>query len=367
MRLCRIGPISILAHAWRVKGMDTKTMRAVMFLEPKRLEIREVPIPDMNDDEILVKIRAATTCGTDLKTYNRGYHLLKPPCIFGHEFSGDVAAVGRNVSRFKPGMRVVAHNSAPCQVCFYCKNDQQNLCENPVFNFGSYAEYITVPAPIVRLNTYEIPDHISYPQMAIMEPFSTVVHGQRVIHIRPGEHVAIIGTGPIGLLHLQMALKSGASRVVAVDLSEKRLSFAKQIGATVTVNPENQDPVEAIKDLTSGRGVDVAIECTGKQIGWLTAARVVRKGGRVLWFGGMQKDVSIELDAYFIHYGELSLHGVFHATPLDVLRSYELITSGVIDTRVLLSGELPLEKVEEGLKMMEKGEAVKMVIRPDGS
>jgi L-iditol 2-dehydrogenase len=347
--------------------MDKKTMRAVMFLGPGRLETREVPIPEIKDDEILVKIRAATTCGTDLKTYNRGYHLLKPPCRFGHEFAGDVAAVGRNVDQFKPGMRVVAHNSAPCHVCFYCKNDQQNLCENPVFNFGSYAEYITVPAPIVRLNTYEIPDHISYPQMSIMEPFATVVHGQRIIHIRPGEHVAIIGTGPIGLLHLQMALKSGASGVIAVDLSEKRLSFAKQLGATVTVNSADQNPVEAIKELTSGRGVDVSIESAGKQGAWLTAAQVVRKGGRVLWFGGMQKDVTIELDAYSIHYGELTLHGVFHATPLDVLRAYELITSGVIDTRVLISGELPLEKVEEGLKMMEKGEAVKMVIRPDVS
>jgi len=338
-----------------------------MFLEPRRLEVREVPVPELKDDEILVKIRAATTCGTDLKTYDRGYHLLKPPCGFGHEFAGDVAAVGRRVSRFKPGMRVVAHNSAPCHVCYYCKHDQQNLCENPVFNFGSFAEYITVPGPIVQLNTYEIPDHLSYAQMSIMEPFASVVHGQRVIHIQPGEHVAIIGTGPIGLLHLQMALKSGASGVIAVDLIEKRLSTAKQLGATATVNPSKEDPVEAVKDLTAGRGVDVAIESAGKQVAWLTAARVVRKGGRVLWFGGLKKEVSIELDAYFIHYGELTLHGVFHATPLDVLRSYELITSGVIDTKVLLSGELPLEKVEEGLKMMERGEAVKMVIRPDVS
>ncbi len=340
-------------------------MRALMFLEPRKLEVREVPVPEIKDNEILVKIRAATTCGTDVKTYNRGYHLLSPPCRFGHEFSGDVVAVGAEVRIFKPGMRVVAHNSAPCQVCFYCKQGQQNLCENPVFNYGTYAEYIIVPGPIVRLNTFEIPDQLSYSEMSVLEPLACVVHGQSIIKIQPGENVAIIGCGPIGLLHLQMALKSGASRVLVADFSQKRLSIAKHLGATDIVNPLREDPVKTIRGFTSGRGVDVAIESAGKKEAWLTAFSVVRKGGRVLWFGGMTRDISIDLDAYFIHYGEITLHGVFHATPLDVHRSFELISSGVINTQVLLSGELPLHKVEEALKMMERGEVVKMVIRPE--
>jgi L-iditol 2-dehydrogenase len=345
--------------------MDIRTMRAVVFVEPQKLETRVMPVPAPGDDEILVRIRAATTCGTDLKTYYRGYHLFSPPARFGHEYAGDVVAAGSGVKKFKPGMRVVAHNSAPCHVCFYCKQGQHNLCENMTWNFGSYAEYITVPGPIVRLNTFEIPDDISYSRMSLMEPFASVVHGQRIVGIHPGEQVAIIGSGPIGLLHLQLALKSGASRVIVVDLSRERLAIARQLGATDTVQPPGQDALEAIRDFTAGRGVDVAIESAGKQAAWLTAFRAVRKGGRVLWFGGMAKDVPLELDAYFIHYGEVTLHGVFHATPLDVHRSFELIRSGVINTEALLSGEVPLDRVEDALKMMEQGRVVKMVVRPD--
>jgi L-iditol 2-dehydrogenase len=343
--------------------MET-SMRAVVYVAPKQLELREVPSPRIGPEELLVKVRAATTCGTDLKTYERGYHLLKPPCLFGHEFSGDVVEVGSDVEGFKPGMRVVSHNSAPCQRCFYCKNEQQNLCEDLLFNFGTYAEYIVVPGPIVRLNTFVIPEGISYARMSILEPLVSVVHGQRIIKIQPGERVAIIGVGPIGLMHTQMALRSGASKVVTADLHDARLSVAAGLGAAKTINPTRDDPVSVIMDMTDGRGVDVAIESAGTKEAWLTAVKAVRKGGRVLWFGGLKKDTYVDLDTYGIHYGELSLHGTFHGTPLDAQRSYELITSGVIDTQALISGELPLERVEDALNMMKRGEVVKMAIDP---
>jgi L-iditol 2-dehydrogenase len=313
---------------------------------------------------MLVRVRAATTCGTDLKTYERGYHLLNPPCAFGHEFAGDVVSVGPEVRGFEPGMRVVAHNSAPCQRCVYCKNGQENLCDSLLFNFGTYAEYIKVPGPIVRLNTFRVPDHLSYGQMAILEPLVSVVHGQRLIGIQPGERVAIIGVGPIGLMHLQMAIRAGASKVYVSDFSETRLSVARSLGAAETFDPHRDDPVESIKGLTDGRGVDVAIESAGTKEAWLTAVRAVRKGGRVLWFGGLKRGTAIELDTHFIHYGEITLRGTFHGTPLDAQRSYELITSRVVDTRILISGELPLDKVEAALKMMKRGEVVKMLIDP---
>ena len=233
-----------------------------------------------------------------------------------------------------------------------------------MFNFGTYAEYIVVPGPIVRLNTFVIPEGISYARMSILEPLVSVVHGQRIIKIQPGERVAIIGVGPIGLMHTQMALRSGASKVVTVDLHDARLSVAAGLGAAKTINPTRDDPVSVIMDMTDGRGVDVAIESAGTKEAWLTAVKAVRKGGRVLWFGGLKKDTYVDLDTYGIHYGELSLHGTFHGTPLDAQRSYELITSGVIDTQALISGELPLERVEDALNMMKRGEVVKMVIDP---
>jgi L-iditol 2-dehydrogenase len=340
------------------------TMRAMMFVEPGRLELRETPVPRLGQEDILVKVRAATTCGTDLKTFERGYHLLNPPCAFGHEFSGDVVSVGSKVKGFSTGMRVAAHNSAPCQRCVYCKNGQENLCDDLLFNFGTYAEYIRVPGPIVRLNTFRVPDHLSYGQMSILEPLVSVVHGQRLIDIQPGERVAIVGVGPIGLMHLQMAIRAGASKVFVSDFSDTRLSVARNLGASATINPHRDDPVETVKGLTDGRGVDVAIESAGTKEAWLTALRSVRKGGRVLWFGGLKRDTFIDLDTYWIHYGEITLHGTFHGTPLDAQRSYELIASGVVDTGVLISGELPLGKVEDALKMMKRGEVVKMLIDP---
>jgi L-iditol 2-dehydrogenase len=346
--------------------MSNGKMRAVMFLGPGNLELREIPIPQPGPDEILVKIRAATTCGTDVKTYRRGHPKITPPIRFGHEGAGDVVAVGSEVEKFKRGMRVVPHNTAPCGACYYCKHGQENLCDDLVYNFGTYAEYIIVPGPIVRLNAFEIPDHLSYAQAAIMEPLVSVVHGQRVLQIQPGERVAIIGAGgPIGLMHLQMSLRSGASQVIAVDLSDERLAVAEKLGATATVNPKREDPVEVIRELTEGRGADVVIESAGAEEAWLTAFNSVRKGGRVQWFGGLKSGTCISLDCHWIHYGELTLYGVYHGTPLDVHRAFELIASGVIDTQALITGELPLEQVEDGLKMVMEGKAIKMAINPE--
>jgi L-iditol 2-dehydrogenase len=346
--------------------MSQNKMRVMMYLGPGQLELHERPIPRPGPDEILLRVRAATTCGTDLKTYRRGHPKIQPPTPFGHECAGDVVAVGSAVTQFRPGMRVVPHNTAPCNVCFYCKQGQQNLCEDLVYNFGSYAEYIVVPGPIVRLNTFAIPDRLSYAEAAVMEPLVSVVHGQRVLQIQPGERVAIIGAGgPVGLLHLQMSLRCAASQVIAVDLSDERLALAKDLGATATINPAREDPVSTICALTEGRGADVVIESAGAKEAWITAFESVRKGGRVQWFGGLKEGTSIDLDCAWIHYRELTLYGVYHGTPLDVLRAFDLIASGAIDVKPLISHELPLERVEDGLIMMLEGKAIKVAINPE--
>ncbi|MEJ2012457.1 MAG: zinc-binding dehydrogenase [Anaerolineales bacterium] len=346
--------------------MSSDDMRAVVFLGPGKLEVRRIPIPEPGPEDLLVRIAVATTCGTDVKTYRRGHHLVVPPTPFGHEVAGEIVAVGKEVERFKPGMRVVPHNSAPCQTCYYCKHGQENLCDNLLFNFGAFAEYAVIPGPIARLNTFEIPDDVSFPEASLLEPLVSVMHGQRIIMIQPGEHVAIIGAGgPIGLMHLQLAKLSGAAQVIAVDLSDERLEVAAGLGASVTINPQATDPVEAIHELTSGRGVDVAIESAGAKEAWLTAFRSVRKGGRVLWFGGLKGGTPIELDTHWIHYGELTLHGSFHGTPLDVHKSFELIKHGVLDMKALISGQAPLEGVEQALQLMSAGQIVKMAIIPE--
>lgn len=344
----------------------TERMRGMMYMAPGQLELMELPIPQVGPDDVLVRIRKATTCGTDVKIYKRGHPVFLPPFCFGHELAGDVVEVGSNVKKFKPGMRVVPHNSAPCGVCYFCKRGQQNMCGDLLFNWGAYAEYILVPGRIANLNMFEIPDGVAYEQASIMEPFSTVVHGQRVIQIQHGESVAILGSGgPIGLMHLQMALRSGASQVFAVDLKEPRLAVAARLGATRTINADKEDPVQVIKDLTDGRGADVVIESAGSKATWEQALLVARKGGRVLWFGGLPNGTVVNVDATIAHYSELSLYGVFHSTPQDVEAAYHLICNNVLNTKALISEEMPLENLKEALNKMIEGSVVKVAIRTD--
>ncbi len=204
-------------------------MRAAVYLGPEKIEMRTVSIPEPAAGEILVKVRAATTCGTDVKTYRRGHPKFPPPFIFGHEFGGDIVKVGEGVEKFRVGMRVTANVFAECGECFYCKHGQGNICTNLVYNFGAFAEYMIIPEPIVRRTTFEIPSHIPYAHAALLEPLVTVVHGWHKVGIQPGETVAIIGAGgPISLMFLQLALRAGASQVIAVGHSPTTLGGRKQ-------------------------------------------------------------------------------------------------------------------------------------------
>lgn len=345
--------------------MMIKSMKAVQYLGPGELDLRQVPVPQAAEGELIVRVRAATTCGTDVKTFLRGHPKFKPPSPFGHEFAGDVVEVGAGVDQFQVGMRVTANVFAPCGSCFYCKMGQSNLCEDMIYNLGAYAEYLRIPTPIVRYNTFELPDDFPYKQAAILEPLVSVVHAQARAAIQPGERVVILGAGgAIGLMHLQMAVRSGASQVIAVDLSQVRLEIAAQLGATTNIQAPQPDLLDEILDLTEGRGVDVVIECAGKAETWLQAVELVRKGGRVVWFGGLPGDATVALDTYKIHYGELTLLGTHGGTPLDALRAFELLTSGVINSRALISDEVGLDQVQSALSRMARGEVVKVAIDP---
>jgi L-iditol 2-dehydrogenase len=342
----------------------TKTMRAMFYVAPSKIAMRHVPIPSPSAGEVVIRVRAATTCGTDVKTYLRGHSKIATGQIFGHEMAGDIVSLGEGVQRFKPGMRVVPHNTAPCGSCYYCRHQQANLCENLTYNFGSYAEYARVPAGIVQQNMYEIPEHISYAEAAVIEPLSTVVHGQDLIKIELAESVAIFGAGPIGLMHLQLALKRGACQVIIVDHLPYRLEVARQLGATHLINFDQEEPVQVIKDLTMGRGADVTIECTGQKPGWMNALSSVRMGGRVLWFGGLAGGTSIEVDSQFVHYSEITIHGIYHSTPATVYKAYRYIVDGIVNTKALITQEFPLERLLDAFQAMQEGRIVKAAIIP---
>ncbi|MCP4166961.1 MAG: zinc-binding dehydrogenase [Chloroflexi bacterium] len=345
--------------------MPAASMRAVVYLEPGVIALRQVPIPNIESGDLLVRVRTALTCGTDVKTYKRGHPKYDPPTMFGHEFAGDIVAVGEAVTEFEPGMRVVAGNTAPCNACYYCKRGQHNLCDDLLVNLGAFAEYIRVPARLVQQNTFILPDHLSYRQAAIIEPLACVLHGQDLVQIQTGESVAIIGAGgPIGLMHTQLALHQGAAPVFAIDMNDMRLGIARQLGASRTINLKHEDPATIVREMTAGRGADVVIECAGAKAAWLSALQLVRKGGRVLWFGGLPGGTQVEIDATHVHYDEISIFGVYHLTPQTLERAFHLVGEGVIDAKALITHEVPLERLEDGLRMMMAGESLKVAVVP---
>jgi L-iditol 2-dehydrogenase len=262
-------------------------------------------------------------------------------------------------------MRVVAGNTAPCCKCYFCKRGQPNLCDDLLVNLGAFAEYIRIPGPLVRQNTFALPEHVSYQEAAIIEPLACVLHGQDLLEIEPGESVAIVGAGgPIGLMHLQLALRQGAAPVIAIDINDTRLDLAKKLGATQVVNSTRQDPVEIVQALTEGRGADVVIECAGAEAAWLTALDVSRKGARVQWFGGLPGGTQVTVDSTRVHYDELTIQGVYHLTPLSLERAFHLVCQGVIDAKALVTHQVPLKDLEDGLKMMMAGQSGKVAVLP---
>ncbi len=339
-------------------------MRSWLYLAPEHIELRRVPIPTPQPGELLVKIRAAVTCGTDLKMYRRGHPKFPPPSPFGHEFAGDVVEVGADVQNFRAGMRVTANVFAECGHCFYCRKGQGNLCENLIYNFGAFSDYMIIPESIVRLNTFEVPAHVPYAHAALMEPLVTVVHGQHLVHIQRGETVALIGAGAISLLHIQLARRAGAEQIIVIEPSNDRLEIARTLGATHLVNARERDAAEAVRELTHGYGADVVIECAGTRNTWEAAVQAVRRGGRVLWFGGLPGGTKVEIDGVRTHYGEIALLNIHGGTAADAHEAFHLIVSGEINVAPLLSRVMPLEQLDEALQEMIKGKAVKIVVDP---
>lgn len=345
----------------------TATMQGVFFLGPGQLELREVPIPTPGPGEVIVKVKAAPTCGTDLKGYRRGHKLFKPPMPFGHEWAGVVHSVGAGVARWKDGDAVVGANSAPCNSCFYCRRGRPQLCENleSRFNFGTYAEYLRVPAHIVAQNMHPVPAHLPFAEAAIIEPLACAVLGSLYADIHLGDTVAIIGSGAQGLMQMQIVKSLGAAQVIMLGRQPGRLERAKALGAEHTISTLEVDGVMAVKELTGGRGADVVIESAGSAETWQMAVNMARPGATVVEFSGLPGGTQVSFDATHLHYDELTIKGVFHHTPRTVEMALQLLVSGQVKGSALIDGQIPLSQVEDGLMRMHRSEVVKLAVVPE--
>jgi L-iditol 2-dehydrogenase len=342
-------------------------MRAALFYGPKDVRLETVDAPRAGAGEVIVKVEVALTCGTDLKTFQRGHPVLLKhfPSPFGHEFAGVVTEVGVEVEGFHPGMRVVAANSAPCHQCFYCRAGETNLCENLDLLNGAYAEQIRIPAAIVRDNLLTIPDSLPFRAAAFCEPLACVLHGLDAVQLRPGEHVAILGAGSIGLLLVQICKRAGA-RVILVSRSAGKLKLARELGADAVIDLETVRSEEGvIRELTShGQGVEVAIEAVGRPELWELAVALTRKGGSAILFGGCESGTTMTLETKTLHYGERKVIGVFHHTPKTIRRALELIASQQLQLDPLITDDLPLSDLGNAFTRMASHGALKMAIYP---
>ncbi len=342
-------------------------MIAAVLYGKEQLQIESVAIPQIGKDDVLVRVRTALTCGTDVKVFRRGYHarMIVPPALFGHELAGDVVAVGSEVRGWYVGQRVVAANSAPCNECFYCRRGLENLCDDLLFNNGAYAEFMRIPSRIVEKNMYEIPANIGYQDAALIEPLACVLRGIEETGVRPGDNVAVMGLGPIGSMFVRMAKVYGA-RVIAIGRRQSQLDRAHRMGADeLLIAEDGIDLVPRIKDLTHGRGVDVAIEAVGQPEAWQQAVRMLRRGGVVNFFGGCPTGTDIDLDTNLLHYSEITCKASFHHTPKHIRQALELVAAGEITSLEFVNRVEPLTNLLEVMRhLMSHNGHMKTAIIP---
>ncbi len=325
--------------------IESRTMTAAILYGKQDVRIETLPLPDVQAGEVRIKIGVATTCGTDVKVYRRGYHakMIQPPAVFGHEFAGVIDAVGEGVTAWQIGQRVVAANSAPCGECFYCRRNLPELCEDLLFLNGAYAEYVTVPARIVAKNLLPLPDHVPFEAGALTEPLACVVRGMEEVPISSGETVIVLGAGPIGLMFVRLCHLAGA-RVIVAGRRAERLGVAERLGADETFDERGfSDLISTLKARTEGgRGADKVIEAVGVGSAWETAIALARKAGTVSLFGGCPAGTTISLNTHRIHYDEITLKGTFHHTPQTTRAALNLISDGSLPAHEFIQAHAPL-------------------------
>ena len=364
-------------------------MRAAVLVRPGHVEMREVPIPAPGPGEMLVRVDAALTCGTDLKTFQRGHPRIPLPTPMGHEFSGTVVAADAGVDRFREGDAIACVPTAPCGECRLCRRGRENLCPEAVGRmvFGAFAEYVLLPRHIVESHVFPRPAGLAAHEAAALEPLACVVHGADRVAFERAEHVVFLGDGPITLLFLQVAKLRGAGRVIVVGRHEARLAVARALGAEVIRDPAagaaaaaggaasgSTDGApreaaaalrEAILERTGGVGADVVVECVGRPEVWELAATLAAPGGEVLLYGGCAAGTRASFDTLRLHYEEVDLKGAFHYRPASVREAYEMLADGRIAVGPLVTHRRALDRLEDALGLVLRREAVKVAVVPE--
>jgi L-iditol 2-dehydrogenase len=343
-----------------LRGYNNGVRQAVLQ-SPGHLTLSEVPIPEPGPGEVLVRVKLALTCGTDLKTYRRG-HAKLPLGPFGHEGSGDVVAVGAGVEHLKPGQRVTWTPTAPCNACDMCRRNRPNLCRNlmDAVVLGSFADYLLINARVAAVHVLPILPELDYLEAAFVEPLACVLHGWRLLEPLPGNRICIVGTGTMGLLHLMEAKRRGCKTVV-MGRREERLRLARELGADECFLMEH---ASQMTQWTDG-GADVVIEATGAKSVWEETPNLAAPGGKILFYSGLASGEHVRFSAEQLHYRELTLIGTFHYTTTDVYDAYERLKNLELKVRQLITAVRPLSEIVQVFQDLDAGIGMKYAVVMD--
>ncbi|HEU5425907.1 MAG TPA: zinc-dependent dehydrogenase [Actinocrinis sp.] len=346
-------------------------MKVTRFYAPGDVRIEDAPEPAAGPGEVKIRVRNCSTCGTDLKIYRYGHHRIDPPRVMGHEIAGEVVQVGAGVGGWSIGDRAQVIAAIPCGQCAECRRDRMTVCPNQEsmgYQYdGGFAEYLIVPAKVLAVGGLNpIPSGVGFDEASIAEPLACVLNGQELARVGAGDDVVIVGSGPIGCLHVRLARSRGAARVFLVELNRERLERAAALVAPdEAISPEDGDIAEQILKLTEGRGADVVITAAASGKAQEQALRYTARHGRISFFGGLPQDApTITLDSNLVHYRELTIVGANGSSPTHNARALDLIATGAVPVKDLITHRLPLEGTLEALDVVSRGEAIKVTIEP---
>ncbi|WP_433826049.1 zinc-dependent dehydrogenase [Actinoplanes sp. CA-015351] len=346
-------------------------MKVVRFHAPGDVRFEDVPEPEAGPGEVKIRVRNCSTCGTDVKISKFGHHHIHPPRVMGHEIAGEIVTVGDGVEGWAAGDRVQVIAAIPCGVCAECTRGRMTVCPNQVsmgYHFeGGFAQFMVVPKEVLAVDGLNrIPDGVSFAEASVAEPLACALNAQNLARVGDGDDVVVIGSGPIGCLHVRLARARGAARVFLVELNRERLDMAANlVKPDAAICAAEADPIEEIRKLTDGRGADVIITAAASGKAQEQAIEMAARQGRISFFGGLPKDnPTITCDSNLVHYRELMIIGANGSSPAHNAEALQLVATGAVPVADLITHRLPLDQAIDAFGIVARGEAIKVTIEP---
>ncbi|MFC1487673.1 zinc-dependent dehydrogenase [Thermoproteota archaeon] len=340
-------------------------MLVAVYHNNSDIRIEDIPKPEIGHNEILLKVMASGLCGTDVVEW---YRLPKAPRVLGHEATGIIDEVGKNVTKYKIGDRIFVSHHVPCNECGYCRKDSQTACETlHTTNYypGGFSQYIRVPEINIETGIYKLSKNISYEEGTFIEPLACVVRGQRLAGICKDETILIIGSGMAGILHIQLSKINGAKKVIAADINPNRLELAKKFGADYVIDAKG-DLQQQLKDLNEGKAADKVIVCTGAEKAALTALEVVDRGGLILFFAVPDPTTKIPIPITRFWRNETTIKTSYGAAPRDLKEALKILEQKTVNVSDMITHRLDIREAAEGFRLVAKaGKSLKVIIEPN--